>query len=436
MIVSFALLFCFGFSPASAQTPNEPDVNPSEKISEWLTYVDPRFDFTVEYPAAWSTRPRDDEPGYVGGTLVFSKSEIDSTFQCDEGAPLRIELGLYLSEYTPSSTLAEWSEKRDQANAAFPADQIRITNAYTGEIGGKEAYYKEGVSPLTEFAYFNVLHDKTVWFVWMNSADEQNKELLQQVVESLEFGSDTPNTLQEAYGKEFQPAPLQQQVENLTQTFIPSTSAFEVWEADEGYPIFSTRNVVVVNTRQKKTSQPLLPVSRGLTSIASNYIVPVSVTATILCGNLNAPVCNGTHKGQAANAVDMSMSAGTSVRNSARSIKNSAGWDSSGYGNLVTMYDSSNNHVAYYAHLSSINHTNLNSTQPVSQGVQIGLSGCTGNCGGNHLHFHVRTGSSAGNQPVALGSMPGLTINSSYPNCGKSAGNCPGGFQCTCGQAN
>ena len=35
---------------------------------EWTTYHDPRFDFSIEYPANWNVRFREDRPGLVGGT--------------------------------------------------------------------------------------------------------------------------------------------------------------------------------------------------------------------------------------------------------------------------------------------------------------------------------------------------------------------------------
>lgn len=43
-------------SVAAAPAP----VSVAQAETEWLTYTDPRFDFTVEYPADWQIIPRDD----------------------------------------------------------------------------------------------------------------------------------------------------------------------------------------------------------------------------------------------------------------------------------------------------------------------------------------------------------------------------------------
>lgn len=63
-----------------------------------------------------------------------------------------------------------------------------------------------------------------------------------------------------------------------------------------------------------------------------------------------------------------------------------AGWDNSGYGNLVILKHDDGN-VTLYAHLSSIHVTVL---EKVRQGSLIGHSGTTGNSTGAHLHFEIR----------------------------------------------
>lgn len=63
-----------------------------------------------------------------------------------------------------------------------------------------------------------------------------------------------------------------------------------------------------------------------------------------------------------------------------------AGWNTSGYGNMV-MIDHGNGYASLYAHLSSINVT---CGQSVYQGNVIGYAGSTGNSTGPHLHFEIR----------------------------------------------
>lgn len=61
-----------------------------------------------------------------------------------------------------------------------------------------------------------------------------------------------------------------------------------------------------------------------------------------------------------------------------------AGWDNTGYGNMVVVDDSID--WERYGHLSEIS---VWYGESVSQGQQIGLVGSTGNSTGCHLHFEV-----------------------------------------------
>lgn len=63
-----------------------------------------------------------------------------------------------------------------------------------------------------------------------------------------------------------------------------------------------------------------------------------------------------------------------------------AGWNSSGYGNLIKI-DHGNGVVTYYAHLSSIR---VQIGQMVNKGDLIGIVGTTGFSTGLHLHFEIR----------------------------------------------
>lgn len=64
-----------------------------------------------------------------------------------------------------------------------------------------------------------------------------------------------------------------------------------------------------------------------------------------------------------------------------------AGWDKTGYGNLVILQHP-DGRATLYAHLNSI-HVALG--EKVKQGSLLGHSGTTGNSTGPHLHFEART---------------------------------------------
>jgi hypothetical protein len=67
---------------------------------EWQTYSDPRFDFTIEYPATWIVEPRTDAPGTIGETLAFHSPPLykDRTYS--------IAVGQYLDPIREKESLS------------------------------------------------------------------------------------------------------------------------------------------------------------------------------------------------------------------------------------------------------------------------------------------------------------------------------------------
>jgi LysM repeat protein len=84
--------------------------------------------------------------------------------------------------------------------------------------------------------------------------------------------------------------------------------------------------------------------------------------------------------------IDIAAGLGAPVYASDSGVVVTAGWNSSGYGNVI-MIDHGNGYSTVYGHLSQIN---VSLCSPVTQGQVIGLAGSTGNSTGAHLHFEVR----------------------------------------------
>jgi murein DD-endopeptidase MepM/ murein hydrolase activator NlpD len=110
-------------------------------------------------------------------------------------------------------------------------------------------------------------------------------------------------------------------------------------------------------------------------------------------GDRFGPRGNRFHTG-----IDYPASSGTPVGAAGRGVVVSAGWDPSGYGNLVVI-----EHPAgvrsMYAHLSSIA---VDRGQSVVAGTRIGRVGSTGISTGPHLHFEVRLRGAAVDPLTAL----------------------------------
>ena len=87
------------------------------------------------------------------------------------------------------------------------------------------------------------------------------------------------------------------------------------------------------------------------------------------------------HKG-----IDIAANTGDAVWASDNGTVIYAGWNATGYGNMV-MIDHNNGYQTLYGHLSAVY---VACGSSVYQGTPIGAAGATGNVTGSHLHFEVR----------------------------------------------
>jgi murein DD-endopeptidase MepM/ murein hydrolase activator NlpD len=90
--------------------------------------------------------------------------------------------------------------------------------------------------------------------------------------------------------------------------------------------------------------------------------------------------------------IDIGVPSGTPIRAAGSGVVQIAGW-TGGYGNY-TCIGHGGGVSTCYGHQSSIQ---VSVGQQVSKGQVIGLSGCTGLCFGDHLHFEVRVNGSVTN---------------------------------------
>jgi len=128
---------------------------------------------------------------------------------------------------------------------------------------------------------------------------------------------------------------------------------------------------------------------KGDTDHFGKFMVPVIGRKTSKFGYRIHPVTkkrNSFHKG-----IDIAASAGTPVKAAAGGIIRKAGFNKSGYGNLVVI-EHGKNLATYYGHLSEII---AYKGKNVIKGQLIGKVGATGSATGPHLHFEVRRGNTA-----------------------------------------
>lgn len=92
----------------------------------------------------------------------------------------------------------------------------------------------------------------------------------------------------------------------------------------------------------------------------------------------------GQTNGHRHNGIDYGCPIGTIIRVPRAGTVARAGWDLTGFGNLVTV--NVGGHTLWFGHLSAIDVT---VGQALAAGARIGLSGSTGNSTGPHLHGGV-----------------------------------------------
>jgi murein DD-endopeptidase MepM/ murein hydrolase activator NlpD len=112
---------------------------------------------------------------------------------------------------------------------------------------------------------------------------------------------------------------------------------------------------------------------------------------------VNGPITSpfGQRWGRLHAGIDIGVRSGTSIKATEAGTVINAGWVS-GYGNYTCVHhsfsapvDGATDYVSCYAHQSKFLVSN---GARVSRGQVIGLSGCTGSCYGDHLHFEIRRG--------------------------------------------
>lgn len=138
--------------------------------------------------------------------------------------------------------------------------------------------------------------------------------------------------------------------------------------------------------RQAQGGLPVGPIRGG-----GRFIWPVD-------GPITSPFCEQRAWESCHPGIDIGVPAGTPIRAAGSGSVVIAGWVS-GYGNY-TCIDHGGGISTCYGHQSQLE---VSVGQHVTQGQVIGLSGCTGLCFGDHLHFEVRINGAVTNPLSYLG---------------------------------
>ncbi len=163
--------------PAIASTPE-----PGSDIS-WVSYHDPKFGFTLEYPANWTIKPRHDKPETSGETLNFA-------YISDTGKSYSIDISQHTKPISTTDSLSEWTDTQRAESSMYSPDQIQTVIRQNTLVDGLEAFFIRGASPQTEYQFTNIRRGETVWFIWANfgeTADEIYLEIYEHMLNSIHF---------------------------------------------------------------------------------------------------------------------------------------------------------------------------------------------------------------------------------------------------------
>lgn len=342
---------------------------------KWVTYVDPRFHFSVKYPSDWQVIPRDDShPRALSGLLTFVPVEVSqfTGSQNHQGSGPQITIGLYLAEIEPSQSLSEWTERYESLSIASDEGSVQRQQRRVFEVGDVTAIHEEGISPVTTYQFTNLARGRTVWFIWTNipsGPQSADSKVYRKMVRTFRVSKEMPSTLSEVYGSDFKSLDLND------------------------------------NSRTPEvTDEALTSDDIEVTNLTSSWLSPVLKKSdgkfwNVQCGS-------DFHTGIIRWAADIGVGVGNKVYSARVGVVTWAGQHNSSYGNLIKI-KASGGKEAFYAHLQSIY------VQPgahVSSPSQIALSGNSGGVDA-HLHFHVQNGSDGEN----LVGMSGFYPKSNWP---------------------
>jgi len=210
--------------------------------------------------------------------------------------------------------------------------------------------------------------------------------------------------------------------------FVWRTPADSLWDADFARMLGSLRFSAQTQTsiekqpglaweQQQQATEKLLPeqvrIATAWDQDPPGWELPFVGGFYITQG----PGCGSTHQGRWYESIDYGLPSGTAVQATDGGYVLFAGWDNSGWGNLVKIRHGSDGFDSWYAHLSSFA---VQSGHSVWQYQVIGYSGNTGNSSGPHLHFHALDIQSGNTHWIRT--LPGTTWYSGNPYSPCAAG--------------
>lgn len=251
-------------------------------------------------------------------------------------------------------------------------------------------------------------------------------QILEKLADSVVFEADAPKTLNDLYGTVAERTSLEEVLEqNGRGGGDPCGIVCQDAEASRKLtPTPAVSTMLSTEAQNEEALAPLGSVPADRKSLPANWWTPIFVSSGVLystCGS-------SFHTGRAAMAIDTGVVVDTPVYAAYGGTVMFAGWDNSGYGNLmriaidnVLVAGENRKYWHNYAHLNGF----LKGVGSLAErGEQVARSGSSGNTGTPpqpHLHFHITLDinkNDVGQVAVDVSPMRGLRPNLNYPTTG------------------
>lgn len=354
--------------------------------TRWSSYIDHDMGISLRYPSSWVIVPPSASDG-VGETLTLRSQPIDHNHWVrSRSAPFKIEIGIYLVEWTGDKSIKEWTDEYNAAGGLLVEPDLMVTESKMIRVNRHLALRETGYSSITFFRYINVVRGNTIWFIWSNAETEDEIAVFDRVVRSFRYRRNAPTNLSHMYGSDFMPFHL------------PISVSLETDGSPSQLNDLAQLSLTSVEPR-----------------ISSSWRSPFNG------GPYNVRCDSTAHQGHSNFAIDIPRSEGTLIVGAQTGVVSFIGWNNNGYGNLVKAI--TGNQEAYYGHLHSFDWTTIQMFNPwqVTKSSGVGWVGSTGSSTGPHLHFHVRLTDNI--TPVDLTGMQTFSPTAGlYPETGNPCG--------------
>ena len=199
----FTFLTLVGVWADETRAVQEPETVPITENVSWLWHADEELGYKVKYPESWILTLRPPLPDLVGDTTFMSReSQSDFSPPNHFGVPRQYEIsiGQRSSKVSEDMTLQDWTKLHichSRISAGDFGDQIQPWKGPLPE-GADEIVYVVGDSS----QYIHARRGGVIWLVLANygSNQEFHTQMFYDLVGSLQFEADAPQTYEEIYG--------------------------------------------------------------------------------------------------------------------------------------------------------------------------------------------------------------------------------------------